>query len=167
MGILNMIRLYLTSQPTHYAACVTINGDTAQVNPFNLDCIQGAEILLLILAIISTVCGLVHLFILVNFVYTECYENQTLPLHYLKCVRTLDFPAEAEHIQLLIILHSAVDEELKQLNEDDPELFKAKTKSGDNLLHLAVKSNNSKAAEYLLKNTSINVNEGMVFNNWS
>ena len=155
---LNMIRLYLTSQPTHYAACVTLDDNTVYVNPFNLDCLQGAEILLLILAIIPIVSGLVHLVILVNFVYTECCENETLPLQYLKCVRLLDFPAEVEHIQLLILLNSTVNEELSQLKKDQ---LAVKTKCGDSLLHLAVKSQNVKTVEYLLKNVkSIDVNEG-------
>ena len=98
---------------------------------------------------------------LVKFVYTECYDNETTPIQYLKCLRMLDFPSEAENIQTLIILHHIPEKELAELQSVDSEYFKVETKSGDTLLHLAVKSQNLPVTEYLLSNTTIDVNQGM------
>ena len=161
MLLLNLIRLYLTSQPTDYDACVRVNDGTVRIVPFHISCIDGTEILLLILATIPILSGIVHLAMLVKFVYTECYDNETTPIQYLKCLRMLDFPSEAENIQTLIILHHIPEKELAELQSVDSEYFKVETKSGDTLLHLAVKSQNLPVTEYLLSNTTIDVNQGM------
>ena len=184
MLMLNLFRLYLTSIPTNYQNCVHILS-MARMCPFAWKCIMISEIILLVLAIIPTLAGITHLFLCVKFIYDECYDNQfrlknlpfsaalqnfpgfffepnfqTNPVEYLKVLRMLDFPSQLDDVQLLVILHKISVDDLDDLVTLDRDHLKVKTKSGDNLLHLAVKSHNHVALEWLLSDRMIDVNQG-------
>lgn len=75
-------------------------------------------------------------------------------------LRMLDFPSQLDDVQLLVILHKVSVDDLNGLVTSDRDHLKVKTKSGDNLLHLAVKSHNHVVLQWLLTDAMIDVNEG-------